>query len=750
MPYRLATLAIALVAAVPVLAQAPAGRAKGPITIDAEIIEGVSDLEVTARGRAQIRRDDTTIFGEVLRYNREFGRVEGEGGVRLEQGVDRFFGPRLQFNTLDDTGIFEQPQFLLQRERPARGSAGVLEFAGRDRYRLKNATFTTCRPGQDDWRLEADELDLDYATGEGVARGLRLRFFDVPIIGSPWASFPLENRRKSGVLTPYYSQTSARGAEVGVPYYLNLAPERDLTLTPVYMARRGFQLKSDFRYLDAKYAGALRYEYLPDDRVFRSSREGLTFQHSQAFSSNLKGQVDYNRVSDDRYFVDLSSSVKQVSQGNLPQDANLTYTGFIGDAPYTAQARVHRFQTLQDPLAPVLPPYHRLPQLKFNLGAYGMAGVFDSAVPAEFVRFAHPTPGVIDPINGYLITEASRISATPTLAAAFVAPGWYARPKVGLRAVRYGFDQRQPGTPDAASSVIPFANLDSGLIFERDSTWFGNRLTQTLEPRLFYTYAPFRRQDHIPIFDTALADFNYPQLFTENRFVGGDRFGDANQATLAVSSRFLRDNGQEAFRATVGQRFHFSDQRVTLNPTIPPARNTESNMLASVGGRVFNHLSFDATTEYDRHSTRAERYTTSLRYQPEVAKLVNFTYRYNRAAIRQIDLSTQWPVAPGWYGVGRYNYSLLDKRLLEGLAGVEYNAGCWIFRAVVQRIQAATRVSSTALIFQLEFSGVGQLGTDKAVDLLRRSVPGYSVTNPADPMLTPPGARSVLPFEQVY
>jgi LPS-assembly protein len=736
MAFRFATLALALAAAAPASAQtAEADRT----TIEADVIEGVSDLEVTARGNAEIRRDDMTIFGEILRYNRELGRAEADGGVRLQRGADRFFGPRLYYNTLDDTGVFESPNYLLQRDRTARGGAERLEFLGRDRYRLTNATFTTCRPGQEDWRLEASELELDYEEEEGQASHPRLRFFDVTILAAPWAVFPLGGRRKSGLLTPYYSQTTSRGLEFGIPYYWNIAPERDATFTPVYMAKRGFQLKNQLRYLERPYAGELKFEYLPDDREFGTSREGLSWQHAHTLRPNLSAQVDYNKVSDHRYFVDLASQVKQVSVGNLPQDGYVTQTGSFGRAAYSMQARLQRFQTLQDPLAPIVPPYHRLPQLNFS-GSYNHPDrALNTALPAEYVRFTHPT-----------LVEGTRSSVSPVLGASVVAPGWFVTPKAGLRHVGYGLNRAAPGQPQAPQVSLPWGSLDSGLVFERDSGLFGEGSLQTLEPRLFYVYVPYRNQDTIPIFDTALADFNYAQLFTENRFVGGDRFGDANQATLAVTSRFLQPNGQEAVRATVGQRYYFAAERVGLTPESPLRSSSDSDVLASLGGRLGPRWTFDATTQYNRHQQRGERYAASMRYAPETAKVLNASYRFQRDILKQIDLSSQWPLAPGWYGVGRYNYSLLDKRLLEGLAGIEYNAGCWVFRAVVQRIQAAAQVSSTAFIFQLEFNGIGTIGTDEAVELLKRNVPGYSVTNPADAQLAPPSARPRLPFEQVY
>ena len=748
MALRCATLALALAAAAPLRAQTakpdaahskPPGAEADRTTIEADSIEGVSDLEVGARGNAEIRRDDMSIFGETLRYNRETGRAEGEGGVRLQRGADRFFGPRLYYNLLEDTGQFESPTYLLERDRTARGSAEKIEFLGPDRYRLTNATYTTCRPGQEDWRVEASELELDFGDEEGTARNPRLRFFDVPILASPFASFPLGDRRRSGILAPYYAQTSARGFEFGLPYYWNIAPEHDATFTPVYMARRGGQLKSELRYLERRHAGELRFEYLPDDRVFGDSREGVSWQHSHRFPRNTVAQIDYNKVSDDFYFVDLGTRVKQISVGNLPQDLHVTHSGSMGRTPYTMQARLQKYQTLQDPLAPTVPPYHRLPQINLGASRGDIGGLLDGALPVEYVNFTHPT-----------LVEGARTSFNPTLAAPLLAPGWFVTPKLGLRHASYGLQRAAPGQPESPEVSIPWGSLDSGLVFERDTSSFGAGSTQTLEPRLFYVYVPYRNQDAIPLFDTALADFNYAQLFTENRFVGGDRFGDANQLTAALTSRILQASGQEMLRATVGQRYYFEEERVGLTPTSPLRSSNDSDILASIGARLGAHWAFDATTQYSTQSNRGERYSAAVSYRPETAKVLNASYRFQRNVLKQVDLSAQWPLHPGWYGVARYNYSIQDKRLLEGLAGVEYNAGCWVFRAVALRVQAAANVANTAFVFQLEFNGIGTIGTDEAVDILRRNVPGYSVSNPADPTLAPPSERARLPFEQVY
>jgi LPS-assembly protein len=346
--------------------------------------------------------------------------------------------------------------------------------------------------------------------------------------------------------------------------------------------------------------------------------------------------------------------------------------------------------------------------------------------------------------------QGGRVSFSPVVSLPLLRPGGFFTPKLGLRQVGYDLDRLAPGQEVGPSASIPWFSADTGLIFERSARFFGENLTQTLEPRLFYVNVPFRNQDAMPIFDTALADFNFPQLFTENRFTGGDRFGDANQLTLALSSRFLGQNGQEAFRATIGQRYYFENERVGLTPTSPLRTSTESDGLASVGGRLFRHWTFDTTMQYSRLQQQTERFTASVRYNPEVAKVINASYRFTRGTIRQIDVAAQWPLSAGWYGVGRYNYSFLDKQLLEGLAGFEYNAGCWVLRTVITRVQAAAQVAATGFFVQLEFNGVGQIGTDDVVGLLSRNIPGYRVTNPSDPSLAPPTLQRRLPFEQVY
>ncbi|HUN69601.1 MAG TPA: LPS assembly protein LptD, partial [Burkholderiales bacterium] len=584
--------------------------------------------------------------------------------------------------------------------------------------------------------------EIDQEKSVGTVRDGRFKFFDTTLLPIPYGSFSLDNQRKSGFLAPQYSHNTQRGFEIAVPYYWNISPEKDLTLTPSYMTRRGEQLKTDFRYLDRTYKGEFRYDFLPHDNVFGATRTAVSFQHEQRITPQLFGSVDYNKVSDYRYFVDLTTQVKQTSTGILPQQGNLNYGGAIGSTGFYVNTLVQKFQTLQDPLSPITPPYDRLPQFNFGATKNDIAGLLDLAFPGELVRFQHPT-----------LVEGTRLALNPTLAAPFLAPGYFVTPKIGVRYADYHLTGVALGQPDKQSVTVPWMSVDGGMTFDRGVNWFGQSLTQTLEPRLFYVYAPYRNQDQIPVFDTGLTDFNYAQIFTENRFAGNDRFGDANQVTLAASSRVLTPSGQEMLRATVGQIYYFANERVGLTPTAVPITRGQSDFLASLGGRPTRNLSFDSAVQYNPQDSRIERFSVAGRYQPEIAKVINASYRYNRdtaPVIKQIDLTGQWPVAPGWFAVGRWNYSLSESRLLEGIAALEYNAGCWVFRGALQRIQTATQVSSTGIYFQMEFNGFGGIGSDEIVNLLRRRVPGYAVTNPQQGALVPPSLQRPLPFEQVF
>jgi len=702
-----------------------------PVTISADRMEGYANQETSASGNAELHQDDLSIYADRLRYFHATDEVQAEGGVRLIRAGDQLNGTGLRLRVHDNIGQIDHAEYAFKRPSrsgfapvTSRGAADVIKLEGKDKYYLKNATLTTCKPGDNDWYMQAGELDVDMARNLGEARKAKLVFKNMPIGYLPWVDFPLNDERKTGFLPPTLGYSGKSGMEASVPFYVNLAPNRDLTLTPRELSKRGLQLAADFRYLNRGYDGEVRIEDL-SDRVANSNRYAITLQHNQKFSEDLTGTVNINKVSDDNYFRDLGSSINITSQTELPREGVLTYRGDWG----TATARVQRFQTLQDPSSPIIPPYDRLPQLTLSAARQYLGGL-DLGLNSEYVRFDR---GGFPAAAGGTNTSGaigSRLTFYPSVSLPLVLPGAYFTPKLGFHDTSYSLSDTPAGTPKAIRRALPIASLDSGLTFERNTNFRGQQFRQTLEPRLYYLYVPYRDQSKIPLFDTSLADFNYAQIFSENIFDGGDRIADANQLTVAATSRLLSpSSGQEVLKATVGQVYYFKGQQVTLNDNVTPVRdNKTSDFLAALSGHVSRYWSVDSGLLYNQQRNFFDRLNVAARFEPEIAKVLNLGYRFTRGTLDQVDVSAQWPLGGGWHGVGRYNYSLRANRVVESLGGFEYNAGCWIGRLVLQRFAAATGTSTTAVFVQLELNGFSRIGSNP-LQMLKREIPGY---NPLD------------------
>jgi LPS-assembly protein len=679
--------------------------ANPPVVVEADRIVGIGQKEVRAEGNAILQQDDQSLSADLIIYHPPQEDVFALGNVVVKRGGNVVRGPRLEFNLESQTGQMEAPVYQLERNN-ARGEAQLFLFEGENRYRAKQASYTTCPVNRDDWYLRVAELEIDRNANVGVARNVWLEFQKVPILYSPYVDFPLGKERKSGFLPPLIGTTTQGGAEITLPYYWNIAPNRDATIAPRVIARRGLMLANEFRYLERGYHGEAKADILPDDQVSGRDRWALLLQHAHAFSPQLQGSVNIQRVSDDNYFRDLASSVTLTSQTNLPQEGTLTY----GGEGWIATARAQKYQTLQDPLAPVTPPYDRLPQLLVQGLKPDLLGA-DLGLNAEAVRFEHPT-----------LVTGGRLVAYPTVSYPLRTSFAYLTPKAGLHYTRYDLDRSGPGASPSRS--VPIGSVDAGLFLERHMSAFGQRFLQTLEPRLFYVYVPFRDQAQLPNFDSADADFNFAQIFTENRFTGSDRIGDANQMTLALTSRLLEsDSGAERLRFALGQRFRFEKPRVQLASPISPSNR--SDLLASIGGRLTQSWLLDASMQWNPSDNETEKLNLYARYHPAPGKVANVGYRFTRNALEQVDVSAQWPLGDRWQGVMRYNYSLRESRVLDALAGLEYDAGCWSIRFVAQRIATAVDQASHAFFVQLELTGLGKIGADP-LHVLRSSIPGFT------------------------
>lgn len=725
-------------------------RSQLPTFVEGNRIQGRTDLETIVEGDAQLRRGDTVIRAKRLEYNQATDKARAEGDVRINKAGTIFEGPLLELEVDAFQGFFSQPSYrFLQND--AYGQAERVDFLDDKRAIVRKATYTTCQrqPGPSwmpDWILRASSLRLDQEEQVGYATGAVLDFKGVPILPVPALSFPLGDQRKSGVLPPTIGIDNRSGLELTVPYYWNIAPNRDATFYPTLMTRRGVDLGAEFRYLEPNYNGTVRGDFLPNDRLRDRDRWGVAAQHLQTLPDlPVLGpaglSVNLNRVSDDNYWRDFSRSSATLTQRLLVNEGTLGWSWW----DFSVSSRIQRWQTLQDPDSPIIPPYDRS-QLTATQARTGVWQGLDTLIQADYTHFSHtitdplrtafptdPTVTQPDAHRSYLLAQVSR---------PWQAPGWFVIPKAQVHARYYTFDGGTLPGGDASDAVtVPTFSLDSGLILERNTNLFGRALVQTLEPRAFYVYTPFRDQNHLPNYDTAQLDFNFASIFTENAYSGNDRIADNHLLTLGASSRFLDpETGAEHARVGVAQRLRFDDQRVTL-PGQPAVSERLSDLLFGASANFMPRWSADGVVQFNPKTDQSIRSTVGVRYSPGSYRVASVAYRRQQGLSEQLDFAWQWPLndlwgdkgedlGPGmgegagrWYSVGRLNYSLRDSRLVDGIMGFEYDGGCWIGRVVMERLQAGSDTNKR-ILFQLEFVGFSRLGSN-ALQSLKQNIPRY-------------------------
>ena len=731
----------------PILSEkSPVGRGNSlPIFVFGDTISGRPDLETVVDGNAELRRGPTAIRADRVEYYQPEDTVKATGNVRISSSGNQYQGPALQIKLDTFEGFFTQPSYRFLA-RGGNGQATRIDFVDDKRMIAHDATFTTCeREDEKTWRpawvLTGSRFKFDQEAETGEATNAVLRFKDVPILAVPSLSFPLSDKRKSGLLPPSIGIDSTSGMLFTQPYYLDIAPNRDATFSPTFMSKRGINLGGEYRYLEPSYTGKLVASLMPGDKLRNSNRWSYSLQHAGSVDSgfsavgNLGLNVNLNRVSDNNYWRDFPISGSSLTQRLLADDATLSWSrGY-----FSTSLRTLRWQTLQDVAAPIVPPYDRLPQLtasytRINAPVGGLNG-FDWSVDSDYTHFSADRKLTGQP-NGERTLARAQISRP------WIAPGWHITPKVQLNAASYRFDAPLANGLTTASRVLPTFSLDSGLQFERNASFLGRDFTQTLEPRAFYVRTPFRDQSLLPNYDSGANDFNFATVFTENSFTGNDRISDANLLTLGVTSRLLDPaTGAEAVRFGVAQRIGFEDQKVAL-PGVLPVANRLSDLLFGTTINWDPQWSFDGTVQYNPKTRQSERSVLGARYTPSNYHVISASLRRQRNVSNLIDVSAQWPLNDLWgdkgrdlgagqgqgggryYGVGRLNYSTLDKKLVDGVIGLEYDGCCWIGRVVLQRGRSSAALSNTRILFQLELVGFSRLGSNP-LDTLKSNIPHY-------------------------
>jgi LPS-assembly protein len=721
----------------PQLEEHPLAPGSAPATfVLSDQANGTSDQDVAAKGAAELRRGTGVVKADALHYDEDTDMADAYGQVRIINNGVLFAGPEAHLKVEANQGYMPQPKYHFNANGGS-GSAARVDLLDSERSEFTSATYTACQCADPSWYVRGTRFEFDTAAEEGVAHNGVVFFQGVPIFGSPWLSFPLTSDRRSGLLPPQFSMGSTNGFEFAQPYYFNIAPNRDLTLTPRFISKRGVQTQAMFRYLSPNYAGTLTGEFLPNDAIKHENRYAVYWQHQQNLGHGFGAYVSYNKVSDDTYPEDLSSVGNQFLIGTqllFQQEAGLTY----GNGPWSVLARVQHWQTLQGSA----PPYGREPELNVKYTKYNVGG-FDFGAEADFSRFKITTDDA---------TEGDRLMFNPYISYSVIGPGYFVVPKVQYHFASYDLSHisaatSPAGQPKAFTESIPTVSFDSGLIFDRSVHLFGTDYIQTLEPRLYYVYTPYRNQDFAPLFDTAESDFGLAEIFTPNTFVGNDRIADANRITAGLTTRFIdAATGDERARFVLAQQYYFADQRVALQPGTPTPATSHSDLIAGASLKLGAGFASETAFQYNADNNQLVRSSIGFGFSPDDRKVINLAYRYTRAnptlsntPINQILLSAEWPLTHRLYAVGRFNYDMQGHRLVDGLVGFQYDADCWILGFGAQRYanglnSAGQHTSATRMLAQLTLKGFSNVDNG-LVAAFRAGVAGYQPPPPGAPPL---------------
>lgn len=720
-----------------------AARAAASTTLDGERLNGTDGERVRIEGNASATRADQSIRADSIEYDIAADTATARGSVRYDDARNAFYANEASADLARDTTELKDVRYALKARR-GQGRASTVGTEGGERTTLTGVTYTAC-PGNDpDWQIEASSLAIDHEAGQATARDFKVRVGGVPILYSPYASFPIDDRRKSGFLAPKIGGGSD-GFDFAAPYYWNIAPNYDATLIPRLLGDRGFQAGGEFRYLYAGGHGQLDGEWLPDDDRYGDDRDRFRYRHNGQLFPGVRLDADINHVSDDRYFVDLGDSLNTSSTSVLGSVAQLSGGG-----------RNWRWSLLADEYELILPdlderiqhdPYERKPRAFF--GVDQRIGGFRYGGAAEWVDFRRDDSCVLvgDARSCVGVPEGRRLDLAPYLGYAWE-PSWgFLRTRGTLRHTRWNL--HGAGSDGSPSRTTPIFSADGGLVFERENAFGRSDWRQTLEPRLYYLNVPERNQDVLPVFDTAPLDFSYAQLFRDNRYTGADRQTDANQLTLALSTRILdATTGAERAALSIGQVQYFDPPEVFLpaeaDPRLAPDRQRSAFVL-ELRSALGQDWSLSGGYRHDPERERSEFGALRLQKRFGDEGLLNIGYRYRpdqtlyeatsvafgdifypgRLGIEQADVSTLIPVSQNWRAVFRWNYSLRESTTLEAMAGFEFRSCCYSVRLLSRNyLRGIGTERRNAIFLELELTGLGSLGRDTG-EFLRRAIYGY-------------------------
>lgn len=746
--------------------------------VDADSSEIFDGEVLNFAGSVDLHRGDQHLMADKASYDTVSETMDAQGNVLYSDAGMALSSETVSISMDKDEARLRDSQFIIAAA-PLRGAANTVYRDNKDLSRYQDVSFTSCPPGNQDWIGHAAKLKVNRETGQGSAKNAWVEFKGVPVLYTPYVSFPTDDRRMTGLLAPTFGSSQRNGFDASAPFYWNIAPNFDDVITPRYMERRGAMLMNKFRYLTGISEGELRTDILPNDDIKGKSRYLGSFKDRTTFSPNLHTLANLNFVSDKEYFNDLNNPLGFQNNRFLPSTASLNYarpdisfvTGF------------QHYQSVDKTIDNRRLPYDVLPKVGLNYDHQFENLPINVALHNQFAHFYNE-----DRVNGQRLNIAPSISVPLESSAGFFIPkitGQFTQYNLSNQGDYFKQDQfgnllsgvSEKNMPSSVSRMLPIFSVDSGMIFERDMQLGKTPYTNTLEPRAFYLYIPRKDQSNIPLFDTAAYDTNFYSLFRENKYSGLDRVQDANQITLAASSRFINsETGLEPLKVSLGQIIYFQDRLVDLDyngnyentgiPTSNPAElrkvtsksqtSSNSNFIGEISGQINRELSYSTGTQWDPENNSFARNQFALKYRNNLNQVFNIGYRYRRSlptdqsllpnelpllqtdnpqelsqqSISQSDISFRLPIYDNWYGLGRWQYSFNFDKTSESFIGLEKESCCWRLRLIGRRYLNGANFASVnpkpenAVFVQLELKGFTSFG-DSVDNFLQRNLNGY-------------------------
>lgn len=708
--------------------EADVDPSKLPVTIEADYAEVYEDGRMKLEGDVVIARPGYRASSESAVLNQSTGEAQLDGNIQVRSPQLEIDGDGAQVNMNENQASIQNARFLNPQTR-LRGAAEEIEQLDANQVRISQGSLTTCEPDDRSWAIRASEITLDQEGGFGEALHTRFEILDTPVLYVPWFTFPIDDRRKSGFLYPTIgSSNTGEGLFFSTPYYLNIAPEFDATITPTSINGRGLHSELELRHLSTFSETEVGFGYIERDKAFRDEerrlrdpndsgeRWGFSFEQTLDFyryDSPWIGSIDFSDISDEDYLEDLNQGLRIENQDNLDRRARFTYAQPL----WQVDIQFQQYLNIDRDLPEREEAYQRLPEVNYR--SFWRHEGLELDWQSQYVYFYRDP----DNLSGLDKTHGSRLRHTPRLSLPWYRSWGYVKPGLLLDHTDYALEDYTP-VDNHVSRTVPFYELDAGLYLDRHVEYFGERYLNTLEPRLYYVYSQFEAQSDLPNFDSSLPGFTYQRLFQAQRFSGGDRVGDNNRATLGFTSRWTdSQTGLDRFVLSMAQVFHYADRRVSVDG-LGTTKRSDSQLAGEFLYRPLPNLEVNVSGLWDQSSGDTMEGVSRLSYQQgEGGMVLNLAHRYRSKELEQSDVSAILPLNDQLSLLARWRYDLQAHRSIGSLAGIEYNSCCWRAQLLAQQYLTDESEISNSIILRFQLVGLGGFGADP--NELDQQIPGY-------------------------